>query len=495
MKKLFLILTITIFQSASYRIAFGQQSQIDSVINLLKTDKEDTTKLIHLYTVSDLYETVGNNSYGIKFGNQAIFFADKIIKVNKNKIIKRTLNKYKAKSFNLIGIIYKNQGDYAKALVNYFSSLKILKLIEDKLGTAKSYNNIGNVYNEQGNYPEALKNHLESLKIRELIGDKNGLAASYNNIGNVYNEQGNYSQALKYHLKSLKIRTEIGDKLGISTSYNNLGNIYERLNDYPRALKNHLISLKLRKEIGDQIGIATSYNNIGNIYKDQGNYQEAILNHLTSLKIRETLEDKNGIAMSYINIGLTNIKLNNVADAKKYLDKAIILSKEMKVMPFTRDAYKGLAEVASVLGNYKSEVENYKLFILYRDSIDNEETRKKTVQSQMTYDFEKKEAVAAAEHKSELKNQEKIGEEKNRKQKLITYFVFGGLLLVLVFAGFVIRSLRITKAQKVLIEEQKLAVELNQKEIIDSIHYAKRIQNAILPSERSINKILNNRKK
>jgi hypothetical protein len=84
-------------------------------------------------------------------------------------------------------------------------------------------------------------------------------------------------------------------------------------------------------------------------------------------------------------------------------------------------------------------------------------------------------------------------------------FVVIGLLLVLFFAGYVFRSLRITRKQKNIIEEQKnlveqqkqevelqkFLVEEHQKEIIDSIKYARRIQRALLPTEKYIDKNIN----
>jgi serine phosphatase RsbU (regulator of sigma subunit) len=127
----------------------------------------------------------------------------------------------------------------------------------------------------------------------------------------------------------------------------------------------------------------------------------------------------------------------------------------------------------------------------------------------MTFDFEKKEAIAAAEHKKELENQGAMAEEKSRKQKLVIAFVAAGLLLVLVFALYIFRSLRITHKQKNIIEEQKNIVEQqkkvvehqkhlveeHQKNIIDSITYAKRIQGALLPTENYIEKTLRRLKK
>jgi tetratricopeptide (TPR) repeat protein len=468
LKNLFFISALFISQ-----FAFGQQREIDSLINLLKTDKKDTTKLIHLYGISDLSETIGNYPDGIKYGNKAIAFANVLIKRDKNKIIQLTAKKYKAKAYNNTGLLYHNQGNYSEAIKNHLVSLKIYKTIGDKYGIAASYNNIGNIYFSQGNYPESLKNNIASLKISETIGYKKGIASSYSNIGLVYNEQGNYPEALKNQLYSLKINEALGDKQGIAMASGNIGLIYYNQVNYPEALKNYFTSLKICEEIGEGLGIANAYNNIGIIYKAQGNYAEALKNYLASLKIREAIDDKYGIAMSYNNLGETNLQLINTAKAKKYFEDALFLSKEIGAKALIKINYIGLAEVDSAMGNYKSQIANYKLYILYRDSLDNEETRKKTIQSQMAYDFEKKEAVAEAEHKSELKNQAIISEEKNRKQKLVTYFVIGGLFLVLIFAVFVFRSLRVTKKQKVLIEKQKIAVEQHQKEIIDSIKYAK----------------------
>ena len=61
---------------------------------------------------------------------------------------------------------------------------------------------------------------------------------------------------------------------------------------------------------------------------------------------------------------------------------------------------------------------------------------------------------------------------------------------------FVINRFRVTNKQKKIIEEQKGIVEKQkeiveekQKEVLDSIHYAKRIQLSLLPQEKYIDKI------
>jgi tetratricopeptide (TPR) repeat protein len=490
MNKLFFLVILFISQ-----IAIAQQAKIDSLIKLLNTDKEDTTKLVHFYNISDLCETIGQYPEGIIFGNKAINLANELIKAGKNTFVTNTAKNYKAKAYNNVGLVYFDQSNYAEALKNHLASLKLRLEIDDKIGIANSYNNIGMVYFDQGNYPLVLKNYFASLRIREQIGDKKGIADSYMNIGNVYYRQANYPETMKNYLASLKIQLALRNDYGIALCYSNIGNVSYKQKNYPEALKNYFSSLKIQTKIGDKLGVAGSYNNIGSVYSSLGNQTEALKNFFVALEMQKALDEKNGIAVSYVSLGFTHLKFNKPTIAKEYLKEGLILSKEIGAKELVRVSYLGLAQVDSLIGDYKSQIVNYKLYILYRDSLDNEETRKKTIQSQMTYDFEKKEAVAAAEHKSELKNQKRIADEKNRKQKLITYFVVGGLGLVLVFAMFVFRSLRITKKQKVVIEKQKIAVEQHQKEIIDSIYYAKRIQTALLPSNKNIEKNIKSLKK
>ena len=90
--------------------------------------------------------------------------------------------------------------------------------------------------------------------------------------------------------------------------------------------------------------------------------------------------------------------------------------------------------------------------------------------------------------------------EEKKKQQLIIYAVSGGLLIMLVLALIIYRGYRQKQQANTIILQQKNEVEIQKeiaenqkritdqknKEITDSITYAKRLQNAILPSEQSI---------
>jgi len=421
----------------------AQSKNIDSLLTLLKTDKGDTAKAIHLNKLCWEHFLIGLYDEGLSYGKQGLALAQSL-------------------SF--------------------------------KKGMAAAYNNIGITYERQGNYPLALQNHFASLKIREAINDKNGIAVSYNNIGAVYQKQDNFAEALKNYLASLKIKQVINDKQGIAYSYNNIGLIYDLQGNYSLALQNYEAALKIIEQINDKKGIAGSYNNMALIYSEQGDYKQAIKNLLASLKIEEEIDDKEGMAGSYINLGDVYSKQNKITEAKSCFEKTLQLSLQMGIKELVRDCYSNLADIDSTNGNYNSAFKNFKLYIAYRDSLNNEETQKKSLQSAMQYEFDKKEIAA----KAEQDKLNAITAEEKQKQGIIIYAVIGLLLLVGVFAAFMYNRFRITSKQKIIIEKQKQRVDRayeqlheKNKEVMDSINYASRIQRALITPEKYIADSLN----
>jgi serine phosphatase RsbU (regulator of sigma subunit) len=69
------------------------------------------------------------------------------------------------------------------------------------------------------------------------------------------------------------------------------------------------------------------------------------------------------------------------------------------------------------------------------------------------------------------------------------YFITG-FILMLLLALFIFRSYQEKKKVNMIIAEQKALVEEKNKDITDSINYARRIQTAILPSEETMNRSL-----
>ncbi len=377
--------------------------------------------------------------------------------------------------------------DYANGLNIGNKSLKLAKELNYSKGIANAQNNIGNIYYFQGDYPAALKNHLSALRIREKINDSEGIAASYNNLGNVYKSLGDYDKALKYQFESLKIEKKLGNQNGIAASYNNIGIAYQNQKNYDKALEYQLMGLTIRQKINDKYGLANSYNNLGNIFSSQKNLDKALQYYFLSLEIEKEINHINGVALSYINIGNLYFKQKKIAEAKKYQLMALDIANEIKSEDIKLNAYEVLAQLDSAMGNYKGAYEYHKLFKITNDIIENEENTRKSAQLTAQHEIEKKDKEIQILNKD--KEKERIITEANSKrQKIIIWSIACGLILVLLFSVLIYKRWKQAKEQTKIIKEQKLLVDEKQKEIIDSIRYAKRIQTSILPNEKYIEK-------
>lgn len=476
MKKIVLIFLLPFFIVHIAYSGAAQQNSIDSLLNVLKTSI-DTTKVNSLNELSWQYINVGKYEMALKYAEQALEHGQSL-----------SFFKGVAFSYNTIGVAYWYQSNYEKAVENYFKSLKIRVDIGDKKGIASSYGNIGIVLEKQGNYENALNYHLKALKIQEETGDEKLIPNSYNNIGGIYLGLGNYEKAKNYYQKCLKIYEDNENKTGIAISFNNLGIIYQKQGDSEKALESYLKSLKISKEIKHDPLKASALGNIGIIYTGQGNYVKAMNNFEACLKISKEMGDKQGIGLAYINMGIIYSRQGNFSEAFEYLNKSLVLSKEIGSKKDSKEAYSALSGLYEKKGDYKQAYAYHKLYFDIKDKLLNEQSSKQIAEMNTKYDSEKKDKELIQKD-AEINEQQAETEKQNLQRNV---FIIG-FSLVLVLAFFIYRGYRHKKTANGLLEEKNILIE-NQKQLVeeknlkitDSINYAKRIQQAILPSEELI---------
>lgn len=354
-------------------------------------------------------------------------------------------NKTTAACLNDIGLILQRQGKYEEALDKHREALPYVEEIGFKYGIANTYNHIGVSYKYLGNYPMAIDNFLKALRFKEEIEDKRGVAACLNNIAVIYQDQGNYEASLETHAKSLNIRKEIGDKNAIAGAYLNMGNVYILQGKYQEGLDKLMEAQALWEETGNKRGLVNACMNVGICYDKLGDYNEAMDNHLKALKMFEELGSQWGIAAAYSNIGGTYHLLNKPIEAKKWYLKSLELSKRIGVKDHIKQSYLGLAKADSALHNYKDAFDNHKMYILYKDSLLNEENTKKSVQLEMQYEFDKKEAAKQAEQEKK----DALTAAEIRRKNLQRNASVGGLALMILLAGvFLVQRNRISKEKQ-----------------------------------------------
>src|SRR5688572_25934461 len=130
---------LTIFWLVTVSISFSQQNKIDSLVTLLKKDKNDTTKLSHLTELCRAFGGVGLNDSVLVYANKLKEQSTFLLKKTSNAQVRKTIKKYQAMAYNNIGVINERQTNFDAAIKNFVISLEISKSIMNYKNMANSY--------------------------------------------------------------------------------------------------------------------------------------------------------------------------------------------------------------------------------------------------------------------------------------------------------------------------------------------------------------------
>jgi two-component system, sensor histidine kinase PdtaS len=372
----------------------AQQRVVDSLQKLIKTDREDSSKVKHLIRLSWAHKNMSSYKEALDLSQRSLELSEKL---NYKKGI--------GDSYNLKGVIYMAQGDTRTAIEYYSLALDIRNEIGDKVGLSAVYNNMGLIYQTIGNYGKSLESFLVSIKINNETGNKNWLSSNYNNIGSLYADQEKHDLALENYLVAKKIKEDIGEiqDRQYANILGNIGDNFAYKKEYDKALEVHKTSLKIRMEIGDKNGLSASYVSIGSILfnrmdaesdhqKRKELFAQALENFSRAKQLSRELDDIDGLSVSLIDMGSLYLRQDSSGKARKELQEAFELSKEVASNDMISEVCYLLSRCDSTEGNWKGAYEYQILYKQYSDSVFNEANSKKMAEMGARFETEKKEA-------------------------------------------------------------------------------------------------------
>ena len=351
------------------------------------------------------------------------------------------------------GWLARERGRHADALEYYFQAKLLAELHHDNLLLSECYSKIAVVYHVKHEFKTAKSYYDKALKLLEDLNEIGRIARLYNNYGLLYQYQGMSSKAAEYFEKSIALCDSMGNYRGVAIANENLGIVcYEDIKNYPLALKKLEESLNFWRSSNDIYGQSQTLVYILFVYELQKNY------------------------VALVDSGHKALDLSITAGAKDVqLDALKLLSK----------GYEGL-------GNTSQAFSFYKRYIDLRDSlqaINNlEEIKFIGIQNELASKQLKDSLNMAILHEQESAEIEMQIKEQRFWTGLSLFGIAG--LAIIVFLVF--RSNRQRKKSEEQIKEANLLLQTKNNEIIDSINYAKRIQDAILPTDEFIKQHLNN---
>lgn len=342
---------------------------------------------------------------------------------------------------------------------------------------ANAYGNLGYYEDYHGNITKSIDYYFESLKLYDKAGDKAGKAAILGNLGVIYTNRKDFEEALDYLKQALALKLKY-DPENVAKNYTNIGVAFEGIGDSTKALEYYFKGLEAAEKINNKIDMSTAVNNIGSWYYEKQDYKKAKPYLKRAIELCMEEEDETGAAWAMANIANCYIGENRYDSSYYYLSKAKEISEDYDFAELTQTIEEKFYTHYLGTGDYKKAIFHLQLSEKLKDEIENVDAQKTALRQKMEYD-----------HQMQQKEQKLKREEEQKREAQLFYFILGGLVLSAVFGLLSYNRLRITKKQKRVIEtqkqaveEQKLIIEEKNGEILDSINYAKRVQEAILPS-------------
>lgn len=494
MKKNSALICFFVFCQLATNFALAQNAaKIDSLKKVLAGKIPDSTRVIALKDLSGKYD-LSNPDTSLLLCEQGLTIANKM-----------KWPKGIAMSYNGIANAYFRKGDYKMAMDFQNSAYRIWDSLKNKKGLSNTYSGMGLVYWRQSDYPNALDCFFKCIKIGRELNDSASIAKTIGNVGIIYAERKEFDKAFENYNESIKMYTAMGKTADIARTYGNIGIIFSSqgiaaLNNKDTATANvfgrkslnyYMLSLKMAEKTGDNVLVGRQYGNIAIDYWQLQMHDSAFYYFHRSLDAAKASGDKAGYANVLGNLGEMYFEDKNYPKAEEYLKLSLNATTELKDINGRRYALEQLAKFYKKTKDWKSAFDYFEQFVNLKDSIFNESKSQEIGRLEAKADYDQKQAIADLDHQREME----VSAEKEKQQTIISVAAIGALLIILVFSGFLYKRYKQTQKQKRIIEEQKVLaetqkeiIEEKQKEILDSIHYARRIQTSLLPTEKYIDR-------
>jgi signal transduction histidine kinase len=351
---------------------------------------------------------------------------------------------------------------------------------------ATGYGNVGLYYDDIGDYPKSLTFYFKALKIDERMGNKKGMLFQLVNISTTYGNLGDQTKSIEYNFRALAIAKELNSIVLENTIHGNIAAEYIAMKNYRMALKYFNIIRGRILDGKDTVEIINLFGNLGMLYKGLGDiklhkgsnpknipdYDTAIVYYKKAFEINKIAGNKSIRATLLASLGSLFVNMKEYTQAKIMLLQSLTLSKELNDLRGVMEVNEHLSSLYSDLGDTKQSFEYYKDHIAARDSLFNIENAKKNVETEMNFEFEKKDAVQKAEHEKTviaLEAENKI--QKNTRNFIVLLAVMSLLLVASGFVYFNSRKalqLRELYSQQLLLSQEQERQRIS-KELHDSI--------------------------
>ena len=391
--------------------------------------------------------------------------------------------------FDAAGERYYDVDDYETARFYFVRALQFARLTLDKKSIADQLASLGDMYRLQDLNTTALNFLFQSMYLYKELDAKSELAHVLGLIGDLERCIDQHDDALYYLNQGLDIALKNNFLKEQTFCYSSLGGTYQLMGQFDRAYASYTKGLKIASELKDTMRIIDFHYSIGDLLVDKQEPEEAIKYLEKGIELCRLDNDRYYQAFCHMGLSRAYLSKQDYDRSIKEGLAAYSIGQELKAYGFSSEASEILFQAYAVKNDFRNA---YKYLKIVKDNSDSTlSSAKIKQQAKLEINFknsyqEKQDSLLRfaqqkqkdIEHESELK-----------EQKLYGIIGIAGLLVALVIVIIVYRSYKKEKRSSEIIHKQKRIVDTKNKEILDSINYAKKIQQAIIPTHNELKNV------
>lgn len=397
-----------------------------------------------------------------------------------------------------LGSLHYQHGKIPKAALTFQKAIQVGEQSKDQRSIAQNLSNMAVMYRLLGKKEEAMKANRRALAIAQKMNDEVQVATCLNNIGIIYGANKKYDEALEVYQRALEIRNRRNEPAAVVNILGNLGVIYEAQGLQEKTDSIYDAILGLMDHVEDPTVRIAFLNAKANVMIVRGKNREAEPLAKEALKRARIIDDEFAMAkaLGQLAAGYQNRRMNKTAVI--YGDSTLALAQRTGSIEEQRNILKVLSQAHEGLGNYALALDYLEQSRELTDSMVNSKNNRAILQMQYAMEFDQKataDSVLNAEAQKVKDAELTAIVEKNKTQQQRFWILGIGIGLALLFGLLLWRRFHVTnKQQKVIqsqteeIEQQRVVLEIKNDELLSSVEYARRLQEAILPSSTFINK-------
>lgn len=378
--------------------------------------------------------------------------------------------------------IYSSKPDSSFAISQ--QALQCATAGNDSLQLANAFAQIGRYHLLKSNLHESETYLNKALVLFKHLDEKKGIAYIYKLKAILQGRLHNNKGAIEFGEQAVALYEETKSDDGLIASLQNLTNYYLDEKDTNK--------LRFTFERLEQLLKNKSPNKQYYYYQNKAKYWMLLQRYSLAdkmLRVAYTIASNENMIDSKATISMIRGRnyrfMNKLPESEKILLESEGICKTNQLNHELVETYTELVETYKQMGNYKAALTYFDTLTKINNSIINLEKVNEIAQ------LEKK--LLETEKQKEIDfEKEKTSAALGKNKKLITSLLLITILLVISVYLFIrTRKLKNNIHEKSLLIEQKAAeLALRQKEIVDSIQYAKRIQSAHIPKESIVAKTI-----